>query len=533
VYDASTFAFVALYDTGYTSVGIAVDYSDPSDITIYTTTSWPGYPDTLNKYNINSGVPTPVSFVDSEPTGVTVDPDTEMVYITVGDYVGNPGIEVYDMATMTLQNTVDFPSGWIPTDLFVGEVTFMGTPTMFKIDVCNDGDVDLTGINITDLLPGTLTAVNWAYAQVTSTIGPVTYTQSIWGDGQYCSWEISEALPPDECISIEFGVWVWSCEEPDGNINTATVTTTEEAVGDEDTATIWGICEEECIPSLELTKTVWDDCYWADSTDAETGDIVRFNISIYVPEDGCHLCGGNISDFLPTGLAYIPGTTNITIHYMGETAYVEIEPSQILYSGGTRLVWGEDEFGTLMALPPGMHLYFEFNATVDECDEYNNTAIATTYECDDGCCPLIAEDWAWVYCECEIYATVTSPNFNENINGEESLVITGTAYNDCTCPEIGNVSLALYYTQDDDNENPTLYWNGTSGQWEETTIIYNPVEYVSGGCPETETTLYWTRTVPVPPLFDDSSTYYIHVVAQPEDQNAGVVTSQFTAFIDD
>jgi len=206
---------------------------------------------------------------------------------------------------------------------------------------------------------------------------------------------------------------------------------------------------------------------------------------------------------------------------------------QLIPSGDDMILRWAAEEGYGDSIPPGLWVYLEFEALVTECGDFTNIANATGYY--DCCNTVSAEDSAdvWVLCEepCEIYATVTSPYFDEEIDGEESLVITGTAYNDCTCPEIGNVSLALYYTQDDDNQNPTLYWNGTSGQWEATTIIYNPVEWVSGGCPET--TLYWTRTVPVPPSFDDNSTYYIHVVAQPEDQNAGVVTSQFTAYNDE
>ncbi len=171
--------------------------------------------------------------------------------------------------------------------------------------------------------------------------------------------------------------------------------------GESDEVFFTYICEPECEPCVEVEKSVWDGCCWADSTEVEEGATVTFNITIYVPEDGCNLCGGNASDFLPTGLIYIPETTNITVHYMGTTFYVEIEPSQIPYSGGTILLWSEDEFGTPMELPAGMLLYIEFNATVDECGEYNNTVILTTYECDNGCCPITDEDWAWVIVPCE------------------------------------------------------------------------------------------------------------------------------------
>ena len=139
VYDASTFALVTTYNVGNSAAGIAVDFSDPANVCTYTTSLW--YDETIRtliKYNTNTGAST-VAIVVGMPTGVTVDPTTQMVYITVGAGGGanTPKIEVYDMATMNLQNTVNLPVDWTPTDLFIGEVRFRAeeVPTTTPIGI--------------------------------------------------------------------------------------------------------------------------------------------------------------------------------------------------------------------------------------------------------------------------------------------------------------------------------------------------------------------------------------------------------------
>jgi len=243
VYDASTFTLQTSYDTGHSpQTGIAVDDTNPANIIFYTTDNTGGPSgNQLTKFETSTST---ILYNDTIycPTGVTVDPSTNMVYITTA----SPSIEVYNATTLKRVNKIDLPSSWAPTDLFVGEVTFVQDPATFKIEVCNDGEVNLTNVNITDCLPVNLTAVNWYNAQVTSTFGPVTYTQTIWNEGQCSSWEINEEIPIGECITIEFNGLVWSCEEPSGHINFAEVTASYDgdSVSDDDTAIVWGICGE-------------------------------------------------------------------------------------------------------------------------------------------------------------------------------------------------------------------------------------------------------------------------------------------------
>jgi hypothetical protein len=131
---------------------------------------------------------------------------------------------------------------------------------------------------------------------------------------------------------------------------------------------------------------------------------------------------------------------------------------------------------------------------------------------------------------CEPFSTVTYPYY-EPIDGDEPLTITGTAVDECNCIEIENVSLALYYTDYSDPQTPTYYWNDSAGEWQWTTILYNPVEYVSGGCPDHQ--INWSFSPDTTFYRPGAVTYYIHVAPQPEDQNTGVVTSEFYVGIPD
>ena len=126
---------------------------------------------------------------------------------------------------------------------------------------------------------------------------------------------------------------------------------------------------------------------------------------------------------------------------------------------------------------------------------------------------------------CDIYTTVIYPYY-ESIPSNETLIINGTAVSECGCLEIEDVLLALYYTPYNDFVNySTYYWNTSSEAWENTTAIYNPVEYVSGGCPSS--IIYWNLSVPPPFDLEGAETYNIHVIADPDDL-MGTVTSQFT-----
>jgi len=125
---------------------------------------------------------------------------------------------------------------------------------------------------------------------------------------------------------------------------------------------------------------------------------------------------------------------------------------------------------------------------------------------------------------CNVEVTIDYP-YHEAIAGDEALTINGTAYSPCSCVEVENVSLALYYTNQSDSY--TYYWNVSSGQWEKPIAIYNGVNYISGGC-GTPDPLNWSFTPATTFFHEGPPTYYIHVIASDNDGNIGEHTGWFT-----
>lgn len=126
VFDATSMpgpaTLVTTHNVGSPAVGISVDSSNPANPIIYTT-GWNSSA-ILTKYDTISTVTTTVPGL-VRPAGVWVHPTTQTVYITDD----TPRIQVYDAATMTLQNTIPLPAGWTPTDLLVGEIAFGFVPS--------------------------------------------------------------------------------------------------------------------------------------------------------------------------------------------------------------------------------------------------------------------------------------------------------------------------------------------------------------------------------------------------------------------
>lgn len=132
------------YTFGCAHVGIAVDYSTPADVYLYTTSfdrnsGYPNYTtcNDLVKYRINNGATTIQDINGS--TGVTVNPATGYGYVTVGyppNYaIGHTAsIQAFDMADLSIDQIVPLPDNWTPTDLYIAETIF--------VPYCGNGVVD-------------------------------------------------------------------------------------------------------------------------------------------------------------------------------------------------------------------------------------------------------------------------------------------------------------------------------------------------------------------------------------------------------
>ena len=159
---------------------------------------------------------------------------------------------------------------------------------------------------------------------------------------------------------------------------------------------------EDPNPSVSFMKSVWNESYWDDSTDAVyIGGDVLFNITIY-NTGNVVLTSATPVDYLPNGLDYTEESTVIRV-YMGGELYEEVtgsdaEPSQGSYPGGTTLTWSGSEYEGEY-LPPDIWVFIEFEATIEECaDEYINLANLTAQFYEYG---ITYEDTAIVIPICE------------------------------------------------------------------------------------------------------------------------------------
>ncbi len=206
----------------------------------------------------------------------------------------------------------------------------------FKIDVTNTGETILELI-ISDVLPNNLVYIN----------NSANYTPIV--DGSTITWLFVD-VSPDEHIEIIFKAKVVGCGF---GINWAYVSDREQSVFDENNATVDVFCEP-CEPEISIEKKVWNGCEWADTTDAEIGDTVRFKVVIYNPSD-CYLIhfSGLVFDQLPDNLRYENGSSTIYQDW----------PNLEEYNWGNNTVYWRKP----PSIMPGENLTFYYNAKVVDC----------------------------------------------------------------------------------------------------------------------------------------------------------------------
>jgi len=237
VYDPTAWGSpVTTYNMGGPAAGIAVDDSDsPDSVLIYTTSLATGTP-ALRKYNTSDGSVTVLNF-DYHPTGVTVNPVTDLVYVTTSSYMSKPtsgpSITVIDGATMTPTDTVYLGSGWIPTDLFVGAMKFLPTwPVHVPDDTCvYQGKMACIPVYLDSLPSWDVYSAQWVleYDEAVLHATHATTENSIaeaWGDPTYnigTGWiaiGMAGTVPLDSA-----GVLVWVCFDVVGDIGDTTLLT--------------------------------------------------------------------------------------------------------------------------------------------------------------------------------------------------------------------------------------------------------------------------------------------------------------------
>ncbi|MCK4717429.1 MAG: right-handed parallel beta-helix repeat-containing protein, partial [Thermoplasmata archaeon] len=146
--------------------------------------------------------------------------------------------------------------------------TDMGSGNLFRIEVQNIGETDLSGINVTDILPPGLDYAGPAYVdfvmQEPNWISP---------DGRALCWDILDPLAPGEWLYVEF----YATSNSMGN-HTNWVDVSGENTSASDTATV----HARNPANIWVEKLVWDDwsMCWNDTGHYNPGMLASYNITV-------------------------------------------------------------------------------------------------------------------------------------------------------------------------------------------------------------------------------------------------------------
>jgi uncharacterized repeat protein (TIGR01451 family) len=130
----------------------------------------------------------------------------------------------------------------------------LGDTARFRISVHNDGNFTLEHINVSDFLPPSLDYANNAIVN-----GVPTEPTETWNGGKNIAWVEPFVLAPDAWGHIEFDATVVICDDEDINTGWASgyCYETGETVIDEDTATVFSICEEPVL--YEISGAIYNE----------------------------------------------------------------------------------------------------------------------------------------------------------------------------------------------------------------------------------------------------------------------------------
>ncbi len=232
-----------------------------------------------------------------------------------------------------------------------------GSVVTFNITIHNSGNCELYDVYLVDELPPCLnyTVGNVSiYGYYDPEMEPdITYDWESTGITLLEWGSDGEPLPPGIIFSIELNVTVVSCGLDNENYVYIWADSDGGDVETDDTATVYGICEEPCMPEIELTKKVWCDTYgWVDEIGAINEETVRFNLSIHNNGECCDLSDISVVDYLPSELTYAGDMT--VVYDSGITGH-DFEQAD-----------NDDLWWNFTGSLPYCHwIYIEFNATVD------------------------------------------------------------------------------------------------------------------------------------------------------------------------
>ena len=221
------------------------------------------------------------------------------------------------------------------------------------------------------------------------------------------------------------------------------------------TFTVGTFAEEPCCnDTLDVTKKVWDGCGWADSTTADYGDDVRFNITITYHKtghpDGYKAINLVVNDTLPLCLDYNDSaviTHGINAYY-GESLVDSKTIWWYLDADYDIELWDNND--------PSMTVYIEFNATVVDYGTNVNHVNVTGKERCSGL-PLYGEDDATVRVPCQaepridVEKKVLDPGTMEYVDGPLTVY-----YDDLGTPAQLKFQINVSNTGNVDLNNPVV-----------------------------------------------------------------------------
>jgi len=286
---------------------------------------------------------------------------------------------------------------------------YTGDDVEFKLTVTNTGEINLSGVLVTDDLPSFLTFNNDA------NITPSTFSN------HHIEWNLG-TLTVESSKEITFSAHAITVGEGD---NIAGVTTCQ-GVNDEDDAHV-------IVAGMIIEKEVWDPNLhaWMEEIDASVGDTVKFRITIYHYGNGTYtLYNIRVRDELPECLEYANNAN----------------PTETDISTDGKTIW----WNLSVVVNAGESTAITFYALITEtsgCGPCINLANATASECSGK--TFYWEDTATVNSECPVIADAGGPYSGEI---DESINLVGSV--------TGGISPYTYaWDLDDDG-----YYDDATGQ---------------------------------------------------------------------
>lgn len=305
---------------------------------------------------------------------LTVSPDQLINTCDPSDILYNDGS--YDSSdSASVKVICDEPSIQIikkvkDNGLWKDETTiFEGETVEFRLLITNDGQENLSDVQVTDTLPSILSYNNDA------NLTPVSST------AHQITWQIDELLI-NESVEITFSATGLAVGEAD---NTCVVDSCQ-GVTDEDDAHI-------IISGMIVEKRIWNQQshHWVDELEVSVGDTIRFQIMVsYIGNGSYTLYNIHIRDDLPECLEYKNNA----------------DPTETAISADGKTIW----WNLSTHVPAGDHITVEFDALVTEtsgCGPCINRANVSAHECSGH--TFIKEDTATVNAECPINADAGGP----------------------------------------------------------------------------------------------------------------------------